>query len=53
VAKLVTRATSLRFSADGLRPAKLFAHYVGEDREEMRRRFSRVRDEVLYELRFP
>ena len=40
-------------SEDGLRPVKLFAHYVGEDREGMRRRFSRVHDDVLYELRFP
>jgi len=39
-------------SADGLRPVKLFAHYVGEDRDEVRQRFSRVHDDVLYELRF-
>lgn len=37
---------------DGLRPVKLFAHYVGEDRDEMRKRFARVHDDVLYELRF-
>lgn len=39
-------------SADGLRPVTLFAHYAGEDRDEMRRRFSRVHDDVLYKLRF-
>jgi len=37
---------------DGLRPVKVFAHYVGEDRDAMRQRFSRVHDDVLYELRF-
>lgn len=38
--------------ADGIRPVKLFAHYVGEDRDEIRRRFGRVHDCVLYELTF-
>jgi ribosomal protein S18 acetylase RimI-like enzyme len=37
---------------EGLRPVKVFAHYVGEDREAMRARFRRVHDDVLYELRF-
>jgi ribosomal protein S18 acetylase RimI-like enzyme len=37
---------------DGLRPVRLFAHYVGEDREAVRRRFARVHDDALYELRF-
>jgi ribosomal protein S18 acetylase RimI-like enzyme len=37
---------------DGLRPVKLFAHYVGDDPGAMRRRFARVHDDVLYELRF-
>jgi ribosomal protein S18 acetylase RimI-like enzyme len=37
---------------DGLRPVKVFAHYLGDDRDRMRRRFSRVHDDVLYELRF-
>jgi ribosomal protein S18 acetylase RimI-like enzyme len=37
---------------DGLRPVKIFAHYVGEQPGEIRRRFSRVHDDVLYELRF-
>jgi ribosomal protein S18 acetylase RimI-like enzyme len=37
---------------DGLRPVKLFAHYVGDDRDTMRRRFARVHDDVLYERRF-
>jgi GNAT superfamily N-acetyltransferase len=39
-------------TADHLRPVKVFAHYVGDDREKMRKRFSRVHDDVLYELRF-
>ena len=43
---------SFPITADGLRPIKMFAHYVGDDREEMRRRFSRVHENVLYELRF-
>ena len=38
--------------ADGIRPVKLFAHYVGEDRDAVRRRFRRVHDCVLYEFRF-
>ena len=38
--------------AEGLRPVKLFAHYLGEDRDEVRRRFARVHDCVLYEHRF-
>ncbi len=37
---------------DGLRPVKLFAHYVGDDPEAIRQRFARVHDGVLYELRF-
>lgn len=37
---------------DGLRPVKLFAHYLGDDREAVRRRFARVHDDALYELRF-
>jgi hypothetical protein len=28
---------------------KVFAHYVGEERDEIRRRFARVHDCVLYE----
>jgi ribosomal protein S18 acetylase RimI-like enzyme len=36
-------------TADGLRPVKVFAHYVGDDREAMRARFARVHDDVLYE----
>jgi GNAT superfamily N-acetyltransferase len=38
--------------AEGLRPVKLFAHYIGDDRDEIRRRFARVHDCVLYEQRF-
>jgi GNAT superfamily N-acetyltransferase len=39
-------------SEDGLRPVKVFAHYVGDDHAAMRQRFARVHDDVLYELRF-
>jgi ribosomal protein S18 acetylase RimI-like enzyme len=38
--------------ADGIRPIKLFAHYVGENRDEVKARFARVHDCVLYERRF-
>lgn len=37
---------------EGLRPVKLFAHYVGDRREEIKRRFGRVHDCVLFERRF-
>ncbi len=39
-------------TADGIRPVKVFAHYLGDDRDGMRQRFARVHDDVLYELRF-
>jgi ribosomal protein S18 acetylase RimI-like enzyme len=38
---------------DGLRPVKVFAHYLGDDPEAMRQRFARVHEDVLFELRFP
>jgi ribosomal protein S18 acetylase RimI-like enzyme len=38
-------------TADGLRPVRLFAHYTGERPDEIRRRFARVHDDVLYERR--
>jgi ribosomal protein S18 acetylase RimI-like enzyme len=34
-----------------LRPVKLFAHYTGEAKDEIRSRFERVHDCVLYERR--
>jgi N-acetylglutamate synthase-like GNAT family acetyltransferase len=34
---------------EGLKPVLAFAHYTGEAREEIRRRFRRVHDDVLYE----
>jgi ribosomal protein S18 acetylase RimI-like enzyme len=37
---------------DGLRPVKLFAHYTGERRADVKRRFARVHDCVLYEHPF-
>jgi ribosomal protein S18 acetylase RimI-like enzyme len=36
---------------DGLRPVKVFAHYVGDQPDKMRQRFSRVHNDLLYELR--
>ncbi len=36
---------------DGLRPVRAFAHYVGDDRDAIRKRFRRVHEDVLYELR--
>jgi hypothetical protein len=38
-------------SADGLRPVRMFAHYVGDERDDVRRRFARVHEDVLYERR--
>ena len=38
--------------AEGLRPVKLFAHYTGDQREQVRQRFARVHDCVLFERRF-
>lgn len=35
-----------------LKPVKLFAHYTGDRPEEIRARFARVHDCVLYERRF-
>lgn len=37
---------------EGVRPVKLFAHYVGEQRDEIKQRFARVHDCVLFERRF-
>jgi ribosomal protein S18 acetylase RimI-like enzyme len=39
-------------TADGIRPVRMFAHYVGDDRDAIRERFARVHDDVLYERRF-
>jgi ribosomal protein S18 acetylase RimI-like enzyme len=38
--------------AEGIRPVKVFAHYLGDDRDAVRSRFRRVHDCVLYEHRF-
>jgi ribosomal protein S18 acetylase RimI-like enzyme len=35
---------------DGIRPMRLFAHYVGDRPDDVRRRFARVHEDVLYEL---
>jgi GNAT superfamily N-acetyltransferase len=37
---------------EGLRPVKLFAHYTGDEGEQMKKRFARVHDCVLFERRF-
>ena len=37
---------------DGIRPVKVFAHYVGDDPDAIRGLFRRVHEDVLYELRF-
>jgi ribosomal protein S18 acetylase RimI-like enzyme len=34
---------------EGLKPVLAFAHYTGEARDEIRRRFERVHDDVLFE----
>lgn len=39
-------------TADGLRPVRVFAHYLGADRDAVRERFARVHGDALYELRF-
>ena len=39
-------------TTESLRPVKLFAHYTSDRRDEIRRRFARVHDCVLYERRF-
>jgi ribosomal protein S18 acetylase RimI-like enzyme len=39
----------LRAFDDELRLVKAFAHYTGDSRDEIRQRFSRVHDDVLYE----
>lgn len=41
----------LRAFDDDLRLVKAFAHYTGDRRDEIRERYSRVHDDVLYEKR--
>jgi ribosomal protein S18 acetylase RimI-like enzyme len=36
-------------TADGIRPVKVFAHYVGEDRDAIYERFGRVHEDALFE----
>jgi len=36
---------------DGIRPMRMFAHYVGDDQDAVRTRFRRVHENALYELR--
>jgi len=42
----------LHSTIPGLKPAKVFAHYSGDDREAVRGKFQRVHDCNLFELRF-
>jgi len=42
---------AIRAEIPGLRPVQAFAHYLGEDPEMVRRKFRRVHQCVLYELR--
>lgn len=42
---------AIRSEIPGLRPVQVFAHYVGEDPEAIRSRFTRVHQCVLYEFR--
>ena len=52
VADAASRRYSRSITARGeLRLVKGFAHYTGGRREEIRKRFSRVHDDVLYEKR--
>jgi hypothetical protein len=44
-------ADDLRAFDGELRLVKALAHYTGDRREEIRQRFSRVHDDVLYEKR--
>ena len=44
---------ALRSELPGLKPVKVFAHYTGDRRDEIRSRFARVHDCVLYERRLP
>ena len=41
----------VRVSGPPLRPVRLFAHYIADNRDEIRARFDRVHDCVLYERR--
>jgi ribosomal protein S18 acetylase RimI-like enzyme len=37
---------------DGIRPVRMFAHYLGDREDDAVRRYARVHEDVLYELRF-
>jgi ribosomal protein S18 acetylase RimI-like enzyme len=39
-------------TADGIRPVRMFAHYLGDREDDAVRRYARVHEDVLYELRF-
>jgi GNAT superfamily N-acetyltransferase len=43
----------LRSDVPELKPVLTFAHYLGDERDEIRARFARVHDCVCYERRFP
>ena len=42
--------TAMQCSIPGMLPVTAFAHYLGEDREEIKRRFKRVHECRLYQL---
>jgi GNAT superfamily N-acetyltransferase len=43
--------TEVTLRTEGLRPVLALAHYTGDARDEVRRRFRRVHDDVLFERR--
>jgi hypothetical protein len=43
--------TEVTLRTEGLRPVLAFAHYTGDARDEVRRSFRRVHDDVLFERR--
>jgi hypothetical protein len=42
-------AGEVTLATPGLKPVSAFAHYTGDHRDELRRRFGRVHDDVLFE----
>jgi ribosomal protein S18 acetylase RimI-like enzyme len=42
-------ADEVTLATPGLKPVSAFAHYTGDHRDELRRRFGRVHDDVLFE----
>ena len=42
-------AAEVQLRTEGLKPVFAFAHYTGDERDEIRCRFKRVHDDVLFE----